>query len=451
MVEVKITKSFRAMTTDGTQTFNSFLYNGPLAARMACHMGDLKPAAICNLLGDQPLFYIDYVDHEEKDILDRISMDDPAISAEYYAENIEELQRRMARLEGASQHIDGYAREDVSGAFDLATSRLGHSSVILSLADLESSIVKTSMVSALYKAASAKGLKLVLSACTDTAHYDRDQLIVYINPRLDVSMSIMVVSRALREAWVHMSGAAIHPLHFAPEEAILLNRIQKADLAVTTIRAAWEMNLSGDKAAWARILTLSAYDLAVGFAREAIADFRSLNNGHAAHAAFERWFFSDRCRAVDRKLIQSMLADNHGLTFENAQVSRMVTGDVIARTGEMPVGKNYLSQLIEIILSDPLFTEVRDRSNANFLWFVKFERSFRASEDGVEQTLQPVPLLTAGSGVDLALQDGLNATPSVVPFTGVTRQKNQVNGLTKARDTEATVYYIDHFLNFSNR
>jgi hypothetical protein len=234
----------------------------------------------------------------------------------------------------------------------------------------------------------------------------------------------------------------------------LLNRIQQADIACAVVRTAWELNLSGHKGAWARILTGSSYDLAAGFAREAIADFRSLHNGAAAHATFERWFFSGRCKDVDRKLIQSMLADHHGLVFDNPQVSKMVTSDIIARTGDMPIGKNYLTGLVEMILSDPLFTEVRDRSNANFLWFIKFERSFRASEDNVEQNLQGIPAIPAGavSGAPFKKQSDTNAKPAEIiafktgatPAQGEAAKKNGTNNM-------ATVYYLDHFLSLSNR
>ncbi|MBU6235102.1 MAG: hypothetical protein KGQ41_04600, partial [Alphaproteobacteria bacterium] len=104
--------------TDGTNQ-NTFIYKGPLAARMACHMGNFKPVAICNILGDQPLFYIDYVDQEEADFIDPSGLlATGEVPAEYYADDIDELRRRMARLESASQHIDGYARENIEHAFD---------------------------------------------------------------------------------------------------------------------------------------------------------------------------------------------------------------------------------------------------------------------------------------------------------------------------------------------
>lgn len=423
-------------------------------------MGEMKPAAICNILGDQPLFYIDYVDQEDAELMDRAALEDAGIPAEYMADNIEDLQRRMARLEMASQHIDGYAREDADAAFRAATDALGKTEATpLTRADIDTIINSSGMMSALRADISAAGLRIDLSACVDTASYDRDGKTIFINPRLPVSVAGLVLARVLRQAWIHVkNGTSIHPLHFAPEEAILLNRIHKADLAVASIRAAWELNLSGDKSAWTRLLTVSAYDLATGFAREAITDFRALNNGNASHAAFERWFFSGRCKDVDRKLIQTMLADHHGLIFENRQVSRMVTGDIVARTGEMPMGKNYLTGLVETILADPLFTEVRDRSNANFLWFIRFERSFRDSEQEMEQSLHFTPARKTGSpsasdGTNDAAHASTGQESSVVAFTGAHARDraNGKNARAAAVSGGATVYYIDHFFGLPHR
>jgi len=55
----------------------------------------------------------------------------------------------------------------------------------------------------------------------------------------------------------------------------------------------------------------------------------------------------------------------------------------------MPFGKNYLAEHAVTIMDDAIFTEVRDRSNANFLWFIKFERSFRETEQELQTSVDP--------------------------------------------------------------
>jgi hypothetical protein len=80
-----------------------------------------------------------------------------------------------------------------------------------------------------------------------------------------------------------------------------------------------------------------------------------------------------------------MLADYQGYVFaDNLEASRSVTIDLMSRLGQMPFGSNYLGNFIAQIMNDPVFTDVRDRSNTNFLWFIKFERSFKDSEDQVK-------------------------------------------------------------------
>ena len=52
-----------------------FSYNGPQAVKISCHAGDFSQRAMCNMIGDQPLFYID--DSAEEDFnLDELLMID---------------------------------------------------------------------------------------------------------------------------------------------------------------------------------------------------------------------------------------------------------------------------------------------------------------------------------------------------------------------------------------
>ncbi len=68
---------------------------------------------------------------------------------------------------------------------------------------------------------------------------------------------------------------------------------------------------------------------------------------------------------------------------DNPETSRLIALDVLKALGKMPFGGNYLLPIAPTMISDPVFTDVRDRSNANFLWFIKFERSFAAAEKEV--------------------------------------------------------------------
>jgi hypothetical protein len=226
--------------------------------------------------------------------------------------------------------------------------------------------------------------KFILNEQVETAFYDRSTGNIHLNPNRPKCEMALLAARELRRLWQHRSGALIDPLTFHPDQAILINRAQIADLTASMVRIAWELQLAGEKDMWARIENSAMEDLARAFAREAFLDFRTVNNGAANCAVFEAWFLSERCGHEDRRLIQQMLADYQGYVFEADSASISLAGELIAVLGGMPHGKNYLAPYVQTIVSDALFTEVRDRSNANFLWFIKFERSFRETEQELQ-------------------------------------------------------------------
>jgi hypothetical protein len=225
-----------------------------------------------------------------------------------------------------------------------------------------------------------------LSDQIETAIYDRKAGQILINAQINQVDQVFLAVQELRRHYQHRQGALIHPLTFHPDNAVLINRAQHADLVVSVIRVAWELQLSGFKEAWDRIEGSSMADLGRAFAREAFLDFRTINNGQASAAVFEAWFLSERCRMQDKVMINQMLADHQGYVFELEQSESVMTPALIAALGAMPFGKNYLAEHAPTIMDDAIFTDVRDRSNANFLWFIKFERSFRETEQGLQSS-----------------------------------------------------------------
>ena len=209
--------------------------------------------------------------------------------------------------------------------------------------------------------------------------YDRQNATITVRRNLNQIEKTLLIMREIRRVWQQKQGALLHPLFFHPDHAILVNRIQAADLMTNLIRMAWEMKLGGFPDGWQYLEENGYKDLTRIFARDALSDFRSLNSGRAMAATFEAWFMSERCRTFDRVLIQQMLADYQSYVHSAGHIdtSRVLSNQIIAALGEMPYGNNYLSAHVMTILEDPIFTEVRDRSNANFLWFIKFEQSFK--------------------------------------------------------------------------
>lgn len=333
----------------------------------------------CTLLGEEPLFYMDYEGSFDDDLEFEAAFDFDTIE-----KGIDRLRDRLVALERPAD--EGRAAAAMAAYRDdlfLATGA-DAAAAEFSLAGLEDVLRRSRLAAAYLDFAARFGCEIRPCAQTPDAFYDRESGHIHINPRLGRDAQILMAARELRRQWQHRNGALVHPLSFHPDQAILVNRAQVADLAASMVRIAWELQLAGEKDAWERIEFSPMADLARAFARESYLDFRTLNNGTAAGAVFEAWFLSDRCRHEDRRLIQQMLADYSGYVFDKNDVSRTITADLIVALGTVPFGKNYLAPYVQTIMGDPVFTDVRDRSNANFLWFIKFERSFRETEQELQ-------------------------------------------------------------------
>ena len=332
-------------------------------------------------IGDEPLFFMDY---------------EPAIEEELDEHSLDFLEKSLFHMEQLmeEERVSFSARqekEDIGQLFAENASSITKSCdakhANFTLDDLIQTISKSRMAEEFLNFAEANGIDIQYSQHVRTAYYDRDMGIILMHPYLPEADKINLLSMELRRVWQHKNGTLIDPLFFYPDQAILVNRAQAADIATIMIRIAWELQLSGYDTAWMRLEESSMNDLTHAMAREATLDFRSLNDGSAQGAVFETWFMSDRCCKFDKMIIQNMLSDHNGLVFgENMNASMALTADLIAKLGTMPYGKNYLSGYTTMIMNDPVFSEIRDRANANFLWFIKFERSFRESERDLQNS-----------------------------------------------------------------
>ncbi len=352
--------------------------------RFAYTLGSDQPVR-CTFISDQPLFYTDFDGAMDDDSL--ILEHDPMVEA--LERDIATLRDKAEAYEKISHAfvnpLEQTMREFLEDCEFMTRPIVKEQTKDITVATIEPllKLISKSRQAEMYlEFAASHGIRIMHSDQVADAHYDRDNKTVLIRSTLDQPLQILLLSRALRAVWQHKTGAGIHPLSFHPDHAVLVNRAQIADQMIAMLRTAWELQLSGEKSAWQRIENSGLADLGRSFAREACIDFRSLNNGQAANAGFESWFLSERCRKADRILIQQMLADYKGYVFtDNIESSRAVAGELIMALGNMPFGKNYLVNHVNQIMADPVFTDVRDRSNANFLWFIKFENSFREFEE----------------------------------------------------------------------
>lgn len=351
--------------------------------RVAYTLNHEQPV-LCTIIDDTPLFYFDSEEGLEDESFDG-KYDEDILERE-----IELLREEIAAYEKTSLYPSQDREErlkEFSENIETALENNTDNEPEISLETVITILKNSRVASEFLNLAEKHKIKIISTHQVEHAFYDRRNGIILINPRMEQKDQIVLLSRELRRHWQHRQGALINPLLFHPDNAILVNRLQEADLISAVVRIAWELQLSGYRDAWNRIEDSPMYDLGRAYAREANEDFRTINNGTASAAVFEAWFLSERCRHQDKKLVQAMLADYGGYVFKDTQASKTLTADLIAALGSMPYGKNYLSIHSSIIMNDPIFTEVRDRSNANFLWFIKFERSFKETEHDLQNGL----------------------------------------------------------------
>lgn len=317
-------------------------------------------------IGNQPLFYMEFEDHheEEENFMESFSEELGHFNPEFM-----NVTQGLNKYDVVSKHFtkDASWREKLlSENIDDLT---GCTHTKLNLDDVLALMQKSRSFAAHYEFALEKGVKVELSNACSSSEFMRSSKIILINEAISTEDAALVLAKEVRSFWQKEHGTQINPLNFHPDQAIVINRAQIADLSVFMVRVGWELQLADEKTLWNYIEHSSLADIGRAYAREACADFRTINNGEAAQAAFESWFLSERCRRADKILIQQMLSEYNGYVFgEDSAASKAVAFDLLSKLGAYEFGKNYLQPYANVILNDPVFTEVRDRSNANFLW-----------------------------------------------------------------------------------
>jgi hypothetical protein len=354
--------------------------------RVAYTLNNDQPVR-CTIIDDHPLFYMNDAATEDEEIQTSPFTQSETLLME---QEIEKLRHQITQLERVSGN-PGTETEELVLAFAQnaqnyeKNERSRDQSKIFNIEELIAQLRASRTAKAYLDQLTEYSVTLAYSKQVQDAAYMRAKSIILVNPDLAITEQVLSTARELRRHWQHRKGALLHPLSFSPDQAVLINRLQQADLSVSIVRIAWELQLAGQKEFWQRIENSSLADLGRAFAREAFLDFRTINNGTAGAAVFEAWFLSERARTQDRFLIKHMLADHQGYVFQHDGILMPgVKPALISALGEMPFGKNYLATHANTILNDPIFTDVRDRSNANFLWFIKFERTFRETEQALQ-------------------------------------------------------------------
>jgi hypothetical protein len=279
---------------------------------------------------------------------------------------------------------------DVGAAHDIVTG----------LEDIKSVLLKSRTGEMMLNDAIERGLKIFYDPQTPQSQfYPRENgCAITLNPQRPRGDLIGMLSRELRRAWQYHRGALINPMSFEPDEAVLVNRAQQADAYMMSVRIAWELKLINEAEAWNFLAGSPMGSVTRAFELCAQEDFRSLNNGEAPRAAYDKFFEGSCTKSHDKRIIHQMLLDDAGY-MKVTRKDRHADMEMFRKLGELPHGANYLSSVRgKRAPTDMCYATVEDRSNANFLWFIKFERSFQEKE---LQMLQ-ASVKTSAEIIDLA-------------------------------------------------
>jgi hypothetical protein len=277
----------------------------------------------------------------------------------------------------------------------------------VALEDLGATMLRSRTGEILLREASDKGLKIHYDPQTPTSQfYPRgEQSVIVLNPHRPRGDLLGMLCRELRRAWQYYQGAFVNPMGFEPDEAVLVNRAQQADAFMISVKIAWELKLAGEAEAWDFMIGSPMGSITRVFELRAQEDFRSLNNGEAARAAYDKFFEGSSTKAHDKRIIHQMLLDDNGY-MKATRKEQKANMELFRRLGELPQGANYLAARGKRLPTDPCYATIDDRSNANFLWFIKFERSFQ------EKELQ-------------MLQDSVKASAEIVDLAAWTQRSQQ--------------------------
>ncbi len=281
--------------------------------RVAYTINNEQPVK-CTIVSDQPLFYMDYeFDEHEDDFYD--DMDSSVLEKELkdLKTEIEAFDRFSKNFLKNDNSFEKFS-ENVQGI--CAQFNASTSAKKFDIQDIIEVTAQSRLGASYINATLEDGFEIMHCNQVDDSFYHSTSKKILINPSLDEGDQILTLSRELRRHYQSKTGALLQPLLFAPDEAVLVNRALQADLMASTIRIAWELQLSGRRDIWERVENSSFADLGHAFAREAFLDFRNINNGIAATAVFESWFLSRRAQITDKKLIQNMLSDHNGMVFD---------------------------------------------------------------------------------------------------------------------------------------
>lgn len=185
---------------------------------------------------------------------------------------------------------------------------------------------------------------------------------------------IVALVRALRDIWHEEKSGAFED-EFAPESALMLERVRAADCDTVALLVGWELRGAGYTDIWRHLIGSEEGDMAMIFTRFLERDPTALFDGSALAYAFRQWYADEsRVDGTDHDTLEALddiLLEHTGMSRPFGE-RRLSTHD-IERLACLPDGRCYLKGLTDTIMRDPFFAGLHDPVNQTHLFHLMYD------------------------------------------------------------------------------
>lgn len=185
---------------------------------------------------------------------------------------------------------------------------------------------------------------------------------------------IVALVRALRDIW-HEQKSGTFEDEFAPESALMLERVRAADCDTVALMVGWELRGAGYTDIWRHLIGSAEGDMALIFTRFLERDPTALFDGSALAYAFRQWYADEaRVDGCDHETLEAL--DDIFLGHQGSVMpfgERRLTLEDIERLSCLPDGRCYLKGLADTIMRDPFFAGLHDPVNQTHLFHLMYD------------------------------------------------------------------------------
>lgn len=180
--------------------------------------------------------------------------------------------------------------------------------------------------------------------------------------------------RALRDIWHEQRYGSLAD-EFAPESALMLERVRAADCDTIATLVGWELRGAGYADIWRHLIGSEEGDMALVFTRFLERDPTAFFDGSALAYAFRQWYADEaRIDGCDHETLESL--DDVLLAHQGSHRpfgERRMSATDIEELALLPDGRSYLQGLGDMILRDPFFAGLHDPVNQTHLFHLMYD------------------------------------------------------------------------------